>query len=185
MIRSGLSLALLMCVAAATWYLRSPTAPAAGDAVARDAGPPGYYLRGARLLGADASGRITYIVSADSAQEIPQEGALELSGVAIEYAPENDVPWEVSAARATAPKGGDHLELMGSVELRSKPSDGAAPTVIVTDRLRFTPDQFSAESAGPVELRLGDSVLNAVGFKADLKEDSVELESEVHGRFAP
>ena len=74
---------------------------------------------------------------------------------------------------------------MGSVELRSKPSDGAAPTVIVTDRLRFTPDQFIAESAGPVELRLGDSVLNAVGLKAHLKDDSVELESEVHGQFAP
>jgi LPS export ABC transporter protein LptC len=183
MIRSSLGLALLVFVAAATWYLRSPSAPAAG-AAPRDTGPLGYYLRGARLLGSDDSGHITYTVSADTAEELPLEGALELRGVAIEYAPENDVAWGVSAARATAPKAGDHLDLTGSVELRSKPSDGTAPIVIVTDRLRFTPDQFTAESADPVELRLGDRVLSAVGFKAHLKDDSVELESEVHGRFA-
>jgi LPS export ABC transporter protein LptC len=184
MIRSSLGLALLVLVAAATWYLRSPSAPAAAGAAPRDSGPLGYYLRGARLLGSDDSGNITYTVSADTAEELPLESALELRGVAIEYAPENDVAWEISAARATAPKAGDHLDLTGSVELRSKPSDGTAPIVIVTDRLRFTPDQFSAESADPVELRLGDRALSAVGFKAHLKDDSVELESEVHGRFA-
>jgi lipopolysaccharide export system protein LptC len=184
MIRSGLSLALLTGVAATTWYLRSPSAPAASAAVARDSRPLGYYLRGARLLGTDDSGQITYTISADSAEEVPQAGALELRGVAIEYGPENAIPWEVTAARATAPTSGGHVELTGSVELRSKPSDGGAPTVIVTDRLLFTPDQFIAESASPVELRLGDSVLNAVGLKAHLKDDSVELESEVHGKFA-
>jgi lipopolysaccharide export system protein LptC len=184
MLRSTLSLTLLLCIAGATWYLRSPGAPEVADSVARDSGPLGYYLRGARLLGTDDSGRIAYTVSADSAEELPLQGALELRGVAIAYAPENDVPWEVKATRATAPKAGDHLDLTGSVELRSKPTDGSAPIVIVTDHLRFTPDRFSAESADPVEVRLGESAISAVGLKADLKDDSVELESEVHGRFA-
>ena len=95
------------------------------------------------------------------------------------------MPWLVTPTRAEAPKDGSYLDLQGQVELMSMPRDGSPPTVISTTRLMITPDEFSAVTDQPVEVTVGENRLQAVGLKTHLKGDSVELESKVHGRFAP
>lgn len=183
--RNVLAAAALAAAAAATWYWSRPPVQAP---VARSTGASaalGYYLRGARLVGANDEGRITYSVMAEHVVELPGEERLELTGVTIEYRPESDISWLVSAARASAPTTGSHLELSGDVRLSNDPGDGRAATVITAATMRFVPDEFTAESSAPIELKIGDAVLKAVGLKAHLKDDSVRLESEVHGRFVP
>lgn len=173
----------LACAAAATWYWSRPPAPAQTQAPTGDGAPLGYYLRGARLMGTDEDGRITYTLAADRVDEQPGQERLELTGVTIDYRPETGVSWEVRAARATAPKSGSDLTLSGNVELRNESAAGRPPTVITADSLRVT--EFVAESPAPIEVRIGDDVLRAVGLRVDLKGDHLQLESEGHGRFVP
>ena len=82
-------------------------------------------------------------------------------------------------------KDGSLLDLVGNVEVRNAPTDGSAPQTILTQALRFWPDTSSVESDQPVEIRVGDWQLHAVGLRTDLKGDTLELESQVHGTFAP
>jgi lipopolysaccharide export system protein LptC len=184
-LRHWVAIGLLAAAAAATWYFARPPAATVARRPPADAAPLGYYLRGMRLSGTDETGRITYRIHADRAEELTDRQLLSLSGVRLEYLPADEVPWLVSATRASAPKNGSHLDLEGEVRLESAPTGDEEPIVIATTRLRVEPDRFNAVSDQPVELRIGDRQFNAVGLRAHLKDDTLELESEVHGAFVP
>jgi lipopolysaccharide export system protein LptC len=175
---------VLAVLALATWlYGREPGA--IQRASLREHGQPlGYYLRGAKILGTDEQGRVAYRIAADRLEELPGEDRLTLDGVQIEYTPDDAEPWSISAAAASAPKDGSELELRGDVTLRNQPA-GGEPTIITTDSLRFFPETSSAEADTPVTLRVGGWQLRAGMLRTHLKGDVVQLESEVHGKFAP
>jgi LPS export ABC transporter protein LptC len=80
---------------------------------------------------------------------------------------------------------GAQLDLVGNVEARSAPAKGSNPWTITTQKLLFSPDSSRAESDEPVEIRVGDWRLRSVGLRADLKGDTLALESRVHGTIAP
>lgn len=184
-LRNTSVLVLLAALAGATWLASLAPAPVAPPVDPGEERPLGYYLRGARLVGTDDAGRVAYRIHAERLDERPEQELLELTGVAIEYQPPDDTPWRISAAVATAPKDGSQLDLRGNVELESLPADGGRPVHIVTEELRFFPDSSSVESEETVEIRVGDWRLSAKGLRTHLKGDSLELESEVHGRFGP
>lgn len=178
-------LVLLATLAAATWLAGRMPAPAPPPVESGEELPLGYYLRGARLVGTDEQGRIAYRIRAERLDENPEEELLELTGVAVEYQPADETPWRISAAGATAPKDGSQLDLRGNVELESAPTDGGRPVRIATEELRFFPDSSTVESDETVSIRVGDWQLAAKGLRTHLKGDTLELESDVHGRFAP
>jgi len=176
---------VLAVVAVATWlYGRQPPPANDRNATSGDAEPLGYYLRGARMLGTDEQGRVAYRILADRLEERPDRELLLLDGVRVEYAPADAVAWSISAAAASAPKDGSQLNLTGSVELRSQPTDGSEPLLIAAEALRFFPDSSSAESDDPVRISVGDWQLDAVGLRTHLKGDTLQLESKVHGTFS-
>jgi lipopolysaccharide export system protein LptC len=177
-----IGLAVLAC---ATWLYGRQSAPVE-RATTRERGQPlGYYLRGAKILGTDEQGRVAYRISAERLEELPGEELLTLDGVHVEYTPADTDPWSISAAAASAPKDGSKLELHGDVTVRNEPADGREPTIITTESLRFFPDTSSAETDAPVTLRVGGWQLQAGMLRTHLKGDVVQLESEVHGKFAP
>jgi lipopolysaccharide export system protein LptC len=174
--------ALAAATSVATWQRQNPDPQA--DA-GTDTRPLGYYARGTRILVTDEQGRVTARVRAERLDELADEGLLRLEGVAVEYVPPDETAWAISATTASAPKDGSLLELAGDVEIRNLPTDGAAQQTILTQALRFWPDTSNVESDQPIELRVGDWHFRAVGLRTDLKGDTLELESQVHGTFAP
>jgi len=185
-LRPKLLAVLLAAVALATWfYSWQPEPPDRRDTSGDDAGGLGYYIHGARLLGTDEQGRIAYRILAERLEEAPDREFLQLDGVDVEYRPTDQVPWRISASMGQAPKDGSQLDLAGDVELRSEPEDGSEPMFIATQALRFVPDTSSVESDQPVQIRVGDWRLDATGLRTHLKDDTLELESDVHGKFLP
>ena len=166
----------------ASWQREEPAAPPAAE---RDTRPLGYYVHGARVLGTDEQGRVVYRLIAQRLEELPDEERLRFEGVSVNYQPIDTTAWEISAATASGPRDGSLLELAGNVELRSAPTDGAAPVFIATAKLRFSPDTSSAESDEAVRMHVGDWQLEGIGLRAHLKDDTLKLESEVHATFAP
>lgn len=177
---------VLAILAAATslvaWRGEDTAPPVASIAEAK---PLGYYARGARLYRTDEEGRFSYHVFAERLDEVPGEEQLHLTGVTAEFRPADETAWSLTAASARYARDGSQLELTGNVEVRSSPADGSKPVTIAASRLLFSPDTSSAESDGAVTVRVGDWQLEAVGLRADLKEDTLQLESEVHGTLAP
>lgn len=184
--RNTVVIALLALLAAGTWlasWQRQDSNPPL--AANEDARPLGYYVRGAKMLGTDEQGRVIYRILAERLDELPDEDRLSLEGVHVEYQPADETAWAISAASASTPKDGSLLDLVGNVEVRSSPTDGSEPLTIATEKLRFSPDTSSAESDGPVEIHVGDWQLTTIGLRTHLKGDTLELESQVHGTFAP
>lgn len=184
-VRNGAAILLLIAAALGTWYWSRTTAPEGFEPVAARNAPLGYYLRDAVLLGTDEQGRMAYRVSAELAEERPGDGSLLLNGVRVEFQADEQVPWRVRADRAQAQPEQSWLELEGDVELERVGGEGRAPALVRTDRLRLEPDGHTAFADGEVRLRVGENTLTAVGLKAYLKEDRLELQSDIHGRFLP
>jgi lipopolysaccharide export system protein LptC len=176
---------VLAVLAAATWlYGRRPPTPQR-PAPASSAQPLGYYIHGARILGTDDQGRVTYRISADSLEELPGEERLKLDAVHVDYRPADSDAWSISATTASGPKDRSELDLTGNVTLRSEPAAGGDPTIITAESLRFFPESSSVESDAPVSLKVGGWELDAGKLRTHLKGDVVQLESDVHGKFTP
>jgi lipopolysaccharide export system protein LptC len=185
-VRNTVVMILLAILAAATWvasWQRQRTAPAAEPV--DDGEPLGYYLRGARFSITDEHGRVTYRVFADRLDELPGDSRLQLTGVEVDYQPTDDTAWSISSATATFARDGSQLDFNGSVEVRSAPNEGFGPWTVRSEALRFWPETAKAESRAAVEIRAGDWKLAAVGLRMDLKGETLELESQVHGTLLP
>ena len=184
--RNTVVMIVLAILAAATWiWTWSPQDQITPAERNENLGPLAYHVRGARLLGTDEQGRVTVTIRAERLDEVPDEDRLRLEGVAIDYAPKDETAWAISAARASTPKDGSLVELSGDVEVRSMPTDGSRPQTILTQTLQFWPETSSVRSEQHVEFRVGDLRLRGVGLDTDLKGDTLRLESDVHGTFAP
>jgi lipopolysaccharide export system protein LptC len=184
-VRNIVVMVVLAILAAATWFAtwqRQDAAPSLDPAV--EAAPLGYFARGARIVGTDEEGRPTYRIFAERLDEVPGEERLELTGVDVDYQPAQDAAWSLSADTAQYARDGSRLDLAGSVEIRSAPTDGEKPVTINTQSLLFLPDTSRAEADETVQVRVGDWQLSGVGLRADLKERTLELES-VRGTLAP
>jgi LPS export ABC transporter protein LptC len=162
----------------ATWQRQDAARPVER---VKPAAPLGYYARGVRLTGTDEQGRLTYRLFAERLDELPGEEQLELTGVNVDYQPADETAWTFTAATANYARDGSQIDLDGTVEARSTPAEGSHPVTITTDKLRLSPDSSSAVSEGRVGIRVGDLQLSAVGLHADLKADTLALESVEHG----
>ncbi len=185
-LRNGAAFVLLAAAALATWYFARPARKPAPVVQETGAYPLGYYLRDAVLLGTDEQGRILYRLHAKLAEERPDNGGLLLHEVQFEYQPAEQVPWSVTAARGEAPsEQPSYLDLEGDVEITRNPGTAGRTTRVETDRLRLEPEQRLASTNGPVRISVDGNTLEAVGLKAFLGSDRLELESKVHGLFTP
>lgn len=174
---------LLIGAVAGTWYLGRVGEVVTTVSTPDVAAPLGYYLKNAVLLGTDAEGRVFYTVRAERVSEHGEGTALALERVRVEYRDSENVNWQVSAARASADRGQAVLELFGDVRLTSAAEAGAATTVIETERLRLEPDNYLASTSEVVAVSFGRHELGARGMEAYLKDDRLDLKSQVHGRF--
>ena len=181
--RNVLGFAILGAAAIASWYWSRDTIVLDDSGDDGPAAPLGYYLRDAAITVMDVDGSVLYEISAEAIEERPDENQTILSGVFVRYSPMTDVPWEVSAESGVIPRDERFIELSGEVELSSIPDDRSERTIIRAPRLRFTPDDFLATTDTTVSLVLGEQRLDAIGMRADLQDDHLELESSVHGQF--
>jgi LPS export ABC transporter protein LptC len=59
------------------------------------------------------------------------------------------------------------------------------PAIVRTQRLTLDTSAQLARTAEPVTLGFGPYAIAATGLRADLKAETLRLESEVNGRFNP
>lgn len=177
------ALCVLAAVAAATWYWSRPTPPAEPAAALDDERPPSYYLRDALIRRMDDEGRVLYRVYAEFAEERPEERALLLERVRVEYRETEEIPWQIEAGRALVYFDAQTLELEGGVELARDSAARGMPASVRTEQLRLEPQRRVAIADGEVSFTFGGSTLTATGLMAYLDEDRLELRSNVQGRF--
>ncbi len=109
---------------------------------------------------------------------------MQLDQVEVQYAPDERVPWTLHADTGRMDADGDMLQLRGNVVAVARSEGGEAAT-IRTDYLEIDPDSLVAETPRVVNIEYAEGRITATGMRAYLREDRLQLLSNVHGTFAP
>lgn len=182
--RSFILFAVLIAGAVGSWYLARPhwaddAAPPPVDALNR-----GYYLKSARILGTAENGDLLYEIEAKRAEQ-QSDKRIEFTDVRIRYSPDSNIPWTVNADEATLREDSPRIILRGHVRATSVGDTDDDETEIRTQYLELDPDRFVAETDQRVQIRVGARSLTATGMLASLKDDRIELKSNIRGKIAP
>ena len=182
--RSFVLFAVLIAAAIGSWYLSRPDR-------SDDAAPPpvdtlnrGYYLKSARILGTAENGDLLYEIEAERAEQ-QSDKRIEFTDVHIRYSPDSNIPWTVNADEATLREDNPRIILRGHVRATSVGNTDDEETEIRTQYLELDPDRFVAETDQRVQIRVGARSLTATGMLASLKDDRIELKSNIRGKIAP
>ena len=176
--------AALLGLAAASWYLASSLETPAPPVPDSGAVQQGYYLRSARILGTSDSGQLLYEIEAEYAEQ-RNDDQIAFEKVQIQYAPDTNIPWSVSADRALINSIEERLTLSGHVVAVSNEGFSGAVTEIRTDSLELEPANYRAATDERVQIRIGERSLPATGMEALLNENRLQLTSNVRGKFVP
>ena len=182
--RSIALLIVLIFAALGSWYLASGERDLGGDAVPYESAHRGYYLKSARILGTAGNGNLLYEIEADHAEQ-RTDRRIDFTDVVIRYSPESDVPWTVYADNAVLSEDSPNVILRGHVRASSSGDSERDETEIRTQYLELDPERYIAETDERVQIRVGARSLTATGMLASLKEDRIELKSNIRGKIAP
>ena len=173
---------VLTACAIGSWYLARPNNQDAESESRANPEHRGYYLEQARILGTGDDGKLLYEIEADHAEQ-QEDDRIEFTKVRIRYSPVSEVPWTVDADEATLRKNSPRIVLRGHVRALSKSENGQDETEILTQYLELDPDRFIAETDQRVQIRIGARSLAATGMLASLRDDKIELKSNVSGKW--
>ncbi len=182
--REALVVTVLAAGAITSWYLARPDGGEEADGSIFDPATRGYYLKSARILGTGADGGLLYEIRAAHAEQ-QDDDRVSFTDVRIRYSPESEVPWTVNADSATIFPDEQRVMLEGHVRALSSEGFSGNDTEIRTRYLELDPENYVAETDARVQIRIGARSLTATGMLASLKDNHVELKSNVSGKFAP
>lgn len=182
--RNILVTALLTAGALGSWYLARQGDGGEVAEAALDPAHRGYYLKSARILGTGSDGGLLYEIQAKHAEQ-RGEDEIEFTDVLINYSPASGVPWVVDADAALISEGERRVRLSGHVRALSSEGFSGSDTEIRTEYLELDPERYVAETDQRVQIRIGTRSLTATGMLASLKENRLQLISNVNGKFVP
>ena len=177
-------LLLLALVALVAVILRLAGDDSGLGVVPRDASQDtGYYLRDALVTEYGADGQVRIEVAARSATEDPARQTVVMQSVSVNYFALPGQRWRLTADGGIAQPGLHSVELQGNVVMTGQRQSPPEPAVVRTERLTLDTKTQRASTDQPVTLGFGAYALAATGMQADLKAETLRLESGVNGSF--
>ena len=180
--RSIVVFVVLTAATLGSWYLSKSDDRDSDDGAPLDPVYRGYYLKSARILGTGSDGRLLYEIQAEYAEQQEDE-RIEFTVVQIRYSPDSNVPWSVKADTATILPNNQRVLLRGHVVAIGARAE--RDTEIRTEYLELDPENYLAETDARVQIRIGARSITATGMVASLRDDHLELKSNVSGKFVP
>jgi LPS export ABC transporter protein LptC len=168
-----------------TWILSSPShRPSAPGASQTDL--PGYYLTNAILTDYDESGVPIIRIEAERIDQIAHSNEVQLYKVRVNYDAPGGQNWLLVGDTAHVRPGGTVVDVVGNVRLQGEPSAvDPTPAIMHADTLTYDVPSAIASTKGDVRIDFGKHVQTARGLTANLKDQTIRLESKVNGRFHP
>ncbi|HZW59212.1 MAG TPA: LPS export ABC transporter periplasmic protein LptC [Woeseiaceae bacterium] len=182
--RNTIGIALLLAAAFGTWYLAASVQREAPPATPGGTLQTGYYLKSARILGTGEQGKLLYEIEAEYAEQ-QSDDEIAFDKVRIRYTPTTAVPWTLSADKAWITGDQERLTLSGHVLAISSAGFSGRITEFRTDWLELEPENYKAETDERVQIRVGERSLTATGMVAQLRDNRLQLKSNVSGKFVP
>ena len=139
------------------------------------------HLQGIEGLKYSADGNIAYRWQAESADRMISSGDIRLQQPFYVGDIGQQRPWTANAASGTLSQNGQSLELRHDVLVK----DLIREAEISTQQLTIDLEHSTVATAQPLDLKLPNGTTTSVGMRADLKQERVELLSQVKGHYEP
>jgi LPS export ABC transporter protein LptC len=158
--------------------------PAAPKEVAKSA-TPGYSARHAEIVETGKDGRPMYIVRAETVRQIPDSQSVMLETVRMEMHDTMGQRWTARADYGQIFQASEDVQLTGDVLVSGTFKGSKDPAEISTERLSFDTKEDVVRTNSAVTLNWAGRRMQSKGLVANLKDQSLRLESSVHGLFTP
>ncbi|MGE0114789.1 MAG: LPS export ABC transporter periplasmic protein LptC [Steroidobacteraceae bacterium] len=143
---------------------------------------PGYYLHEAIVTETDASGAARLKLHASRIAQNPADNSIELQQVTLDYQSDPNARWLLTANRGHLAAGSHTINFFGAVNI--KPQNQTDNQIeLRTETLSVDTLNNIATAPGKVSIDMDQQRLTAVGLKYDLKRQTLQLESRLHGQF--
>ena len=149
----------------------------------REPPQPGYYMTDAQITEMGETGEPRYRVAAERIVQNPQDQSIRMEKMKLDYRAAPDRQWTLTARNGYVPPASRTIELSGDVEIEGLPAHGGGAAVVRTERMQLDTVANVATSRERVDIVWGEKRLSTMGLRADLKGETLKLESNVHGRF--
>ena len=145
----------------------------------------GYYLRDALVREYGEDGTVRLEVAARGATQELASGSIRLETVSVNYFALPGQRWRLTADGGLAEPDMHTVELEGNVVMTGEKKTLPEPAIVRTERLTLDTASQRASTEAPVRLDFGRQGIAATGMRADLKAETLRLESGVNGLFTP
>ncbi|HET9106451.1 MAG TPA: LPS export ABC transporter periplasmic protein LptC [Steroidobacteraceae bacterium] len=143
----------------------------------------GYSARNARLVQTSGDGAPLYTLTAATIRQQPNEDRVKFTQVQMSFRDRNGNAWTATADSGELEQSSQQVELSGDVHVSGAFRSGASPAQISTDALSVDLHRDIVSTRQPVTLLWSGLALDSTGLVADLKDQRVHLESDVHATF--
>jgi LPS export ABC transporter protein LptC len=142
---------------------------------------PGFAAVHGHLIQTGEDGLPLYRLDADYIEQPQPQGTIYLTSPKLDYQPAPGNHWTLTALKGQMPQDAHNADLAGDVHAQGVPNGSDSVMRIDTDQLQLDMTQQLATSASAVRVDWGGNRLNGHGMRADLKNDTLQLASKVHG----
>jgi LPS export ABC transporter protein LptC len=175
----------LAALAIGTWILISQERAAGPASIISHVDQMGFYLRGTVLTDYDENGLPAVRIAAARIQQAVPSNQIDLFDVQLDYQSPGGQRWEMLGDTGRVQPGGKQVQVTGNVRLRGVEEGRADAAIIHMDDLNYDVVRSEARTQSAVHIEFGKHLLNARGLVANLKEQTIRLESKVNGHFLP
>ena len=146
---------------------------------------PGYYLEDAVIIETGPNGKPRVKLAARVIAQNAMDNSIGLTDVRVDYTGDTKKRWLLTAHTGYVPPDSQRIEFAGDVQIEDvTPQKDSAPRA-TTERLELDMRKNIARTDAPVQIAFGPHSLSARGLWADLNGETLRLESQVNGHFAP
>ncbi len=173
---AGLSYGLLR------WVESSLREPALAESQA-----PVLTIERFRAVRLNIAGVREYVVEAPRLWQLPSQGGIRIEQPVLDwYQPDGQIrEWRLQAEQGWIAADNQSVRLDGDVVMNRAAESGKPPTTITTRDVLIQLAERYAETAAPVRAVMPGGQLYAVGARAWLNQERLELLSEVRGSYEP
>jgi lipopolysaccharide export system protein LptC len=179
---TGLALLASLSYGLLRWVESSLREPAPAESQA-----PVLTVERFRAVRLNRAGVREYTVEAPQLWQLPGQGGIRIEQPTLDwYQPDGQIrAWRLQAEQGWIAADYQILRLGGEVVMRRTADSGKPPVTVVTRDVWVHRAERYAETAAPVHATTPGGKLNAVGARAWLDQERLELLSEVRGSYEP
>ncbi len=144
---------------------------------------PDYFMENFTRTGMDKQGKAKNRLMADYLAHYPDDDTTELTKPRLQVFSDKGKPVHVVAERGWVTSGNDVILLYGEVRIWRDNDAGERMLEIITSDLKVLPDDEYAETDNAVTIISGTTITDAVGMRMKMKQQRMELLSEVKTRY--